>query len=525
MIGTTLDDRYAILRLIGKGGMGAVYEARNTRTNRRVAIKVIQGQMDAAHIARFQREASVVGAVDSQHITLVYDTGVDRNTNLPYIAMEMLDGEDVDEMVDRLGPLPVDLALRIAYQACLGLEAAHKIGIVHRDIKGANLFLHKREGGERVVKILDFGIAKSTGTEVPHAGLTQTGTVLGSPLYMSPEQAKGGHIDARSDLWSLGITLYEMLCGSQPLVHIQQLGELIIAICTAPVPSLQTRAPHLPPQVVELVHRALQIDPAHRYQSAAEMAQTIRAFLPHGTTVDESMVQSAGQPHGAVPLQSAHGGGSYAQTPQAAMAPRPPFGSAPAMDPHAGHAPGQTGPHRPQFGSAPIMPPLVQAPGQTGPQRPQFGSSPMMPPLGGPVPGQTSPQMGQATGSLAYGTTAAVSAQKSGGSKVPLIIGGIGVLAIVGIGAAFALRGGPDKPLPTNADTSATSTQATNQPAIAPLGTPGEPATTQAPPPSYGTVAAPIASTTSSVRYTGTAPPSKTSTVKRPTKDEETSRK
>lgn len=500
MIGTTLDDRYAILRLIGKGGMGAVYEARNTRTNRRVAIKVIQGQMDAAHIARFQREASVVGAVDSQHITLVYDTGVDRITNLPYIAMEMLDGEDVDEVVDRLGPLPVDLALRITYQACLGLEAAHKVGIVHRDIKGANLFLHKREGGERVVKILDFGIAKSTGTEVPHGGLTQTGTVLGSPLYMSPEQAKGGHVDARSDLWSLGITLYEMLCGSQPLVHIQQLGELIIAICTAPVPPLQSRAPHLPSPVVELVHRALQIDPAHRYQSAAEMAHAIRAFLPHGTTVDEAMVQP-GQVHAAGPTQSAHGGGSYAQVPQAAMAPRP------------------------QFGSAPMIPPAAHAPGQTGPHRPPFGSAPVMPPMGGPVPGQTSPQLGQATGSLAYGTTAAVSPQKPAGSKVPLIAGGIALLAIGGLGAAVALRGGSDKPLPTTSDTSTTATQATGQPTVSPQGTPVEPAATQASPPSYGTVAAPNASTTGSVKYGATAPPSKTSTTKRPTKDEETSRK
>lgn len=294
MIGQTLDERYAILRLVGKGGMGAVYEARNVRTNRRVAVKVISGVMDQDHIARFQREASIVGAVESQHLTLIYDTGYDRQARLPYIAMELLDGEDAAALLDRLGPLPVDLALRITYQACLGLGRAHQAGIVHRDIKAANLFLHRREGHERLVKILDFGIARVSGGETANHALTQTGTVLGSPLYMSPEQAKGGHVDARSDVWSLGVTLYEMLTGATPFVDIQQFGALIVAICTQPVPSLVSKAPHVPAPIAAIVHRALSIDPAMRFHSAAEMGEAIRVHLPHGYQIEDSMLRSQG---------------------------------------------------------------------------------------------------------------------------------------------------------------------------------------------------------------------------------------
>lgn len=292
MIGQTLDDRYAILRLIGQGGMGAVYEALHLGTNRKVAVKVIlSSTMNQSHVARFEREARIVGSVDSQHITTVYDTGRDRATGSPYIAMELLSGEDADALVERLGALPTDLALRVAYQACLGLGRAHAAGIVHRDIKTANLFLHRREGGERVVKILDFGIAKSTNTDVGDGSLTREGTMLGSPLYMSPEQAKGGQVDPRSDVWSMGITLYELLTARRPNEHIQQLGELIVAICTEPAPWLQDVAPRVPFEVAAIVRRAISIDPAGRFADGAEMAAAIKELLPNGYAIDESMLK------------------------------------------------------------------------------------------------------------------------------------------------------------------------------------------------------------------------------------------
>jgi serine/threonine-protein kinase len=292
MIGRTLDDRYTMLRLLGQGGMGAVYEARHAGTGRRVAVKVILGQAaDDELVRRFQREARAVGAVESEHIAQVFDTGRDRETGAPYIAMEFLEGEDVQALIERLGPLPVDLALRIGLQACLGLERAHEAGIVHRDIKPANLFLAKKQGGQRVIKVLDFGVAKVTDNSLGNGGMTKSGALLGSPLYMSPEQARGnGAIDARSDVWSLGVSLYHALSGHRPNEHLTGLGELVLAICTTPVRWLQEIAPWVPPEVARVVHRALVIDPAGRTASAGELAAALRAFLPGGEAIVEAML-------------------------------------------------------------------------------------------------------------------------------------------------------------------------------------------------------------------------------------------
>jgi serine/threonine-protein kinase len=292
LIGRVIDDRYSIVRLLGRGGMGAVYEARHTGTGRRVAIKVILGdQLGDSQLARFQREALAVGAVESQYIAQIFDTGRDRTNGAPFIAMELLDGEDVRSLVERLGPLPVDLSLRIVLQACLGLDRAHRAGIIHRDIKSANLFLARQDGRRRIVKLLDFGVAKVVEPGLAGGGLTQTGVLLGSPLYMSPEQARGsGAIDARSDLWSLGITLYECLSGRRPNEGAQGLGELIMTICTTPATSIQDVAPWVPPEVAQVVHWALAIQPGARCQSAADLAAALGALLPHGYEIDEGML-------------------------------------------------------------------------------------------------------------------------------------------------------------------------------------------------------------------------------------------
>ena len=297
MIGRTLDDRYAIVRLLGQGGMGAVYEAKHTGTGRRVAVKIIlsEGARNEDHVARFQREARAVGAVESDYIAQVFDTGRDRETGAPYIAMEFLEGEDVQALLDRLGPLPVDLALRIALQACLGLERAHAAGVIHRDIKPANLFLARKEHGARIVKLLDFGVAKITSTEPVDHGLTKTGAMIGSPLYMSPEQARGsGVIDARSDLWSLGISLYQCISGRRPNDGVQGLGELLLTLCSTPAPWLQSVAPWVPAEVAQVVRRALTIDSTARYGSAAELADALRALLPYGHAIVDPMLVPLG---------------------------------------------------------------------------------------------------------------------------------------------------------------------------------------------------------------------------------------
>ena len=297
LVGKVLDGRYRVARKIGGGGMGAVYEAQHTGTGRRVAVKVIStGDVtkDKGLVARFQREARAAGAIDTQHIAQVLDTGVDPASGGPYMVMEYLEGEDLAELLQRLKPLPPEVALRITAQACIGLQKAHDTGVVHRDIKPANLFLARRDEGALVVKVLDFGVAK---VKMDHAiqqdatGLTRTGSMIGSPLYMSPEQARGTKdIDHRADVWSLGVVLYQALCGKTPHHDIDALGELIISICAVPPQPVQERAPWVPREVAAIVHRALRFDAAERFQSAAEMLDEIRIYLPNGWSLHQSML-------------------------------------------------------------------------------------------------------------------------------------------------------------------------------------------------------------------------------------------
>ncbi|EYF07622.1 serine/threonine protein kinase [Chondromyces apiculatus] len=299
MIGTTLDGKYQIRKLLGEGAMGSVYEAEHTATGRRVAVKVISSAdltKDPKVVSRFQREARAAGAIETQHITQVLDAGVDRESNLPFLVMEYMVGDDLMALIKRVGALSPDLVLRIGAQACLGLQKAHAANVVHRDIKPHNLFLARREAGEVVVKLLDFGIAKvkmDQAHDTENAELTRTGNLLGSPLYMSPEQARGQkEIDARTDIWSLGAVMYQALTGRTPYHHINALGELIISICSVPPPPVQDFAPWVPPEVAAIVHNCLQQDPGRRYQSADQLLAAIRALLPYGWAIQEEMLIS-----------------------------------------------------------------------------------------------------------------------------------------------------------------------------------------------------------------------------------------
>jgi eukaryotic-like serine/threonine-protein kinase len=300
--GSEIDGKYRIARLLGEGGMGAVYEARHTGTGRRVAVKVIAKDSLAANpeaLTRFQREARASGAIESQHIAQVLDTGIDPASGRPYLVMEYLVGEDVHQLIRRVGPLPPDVALRITAQACIGLARAHEAGVVHRDIKPANLFLARREDAEVVVKLLDFGIAKVKMDQFSTSeqqSLTRSGALLGSPLYMSPEQAKGAKtIDQRTDIWSLGVVLYEALSGVTPHGHLDTLGGLILAICSEPPRLVQELAAWIPPEVANIVHTALALDENARYQSARAMLDAIRALLPQGSSLTEPMLVGASE--------------------------------------------------------------------------------------------------------------------------------------------------------------------------------------------------------------------------------------
>src|SRR5262245_378918 len=212
--------KYEIVRVIGQGGMGTVYEALNTTINKRVAMKFVDAEVarnkDAA--ARFQREAEAASAVESAHIVEIFDSGT-TDDGTPYIVMELLRGEDLGHRIKRCGRLDVKEALHITAQILRGLNRAHQAGIIHRDLKPDNIFLVDRDDDSSFAKILDFGISKvnRSAEGTPVHTLTRQGTVLGTPFYMSPEQAQAlSDIDDRTDLWSVGAILYECLSGRVP---------------------------------------------------------------------------------------------------------------------------------------------------------------------------------------------------------------------------------------------------------------------------------------------------------------------
>ncbi|MBX3158979.1 MAG: serine/threonine protein kinase [Deltaproteobacteria bacterium] len=291
-----IDGKYEIVRELGKGGMGVVYEARHTGTGRRVALKEILGDSigsDPVLIERFQREARATGAIETQHIAPVLDTGSDPTTAHPYLVMELLQGEDLQDLIVRHGSLSEQVALRVIAQACAGLVRAHEAGVVHRDIKPANLFLARRDE-EVVVKVLDFGLArvKEQVAASQQLSLTSTGLMLGTPLYMSPEQVMGAKdLDHRSDLWSLGVVLYEALTGTTPHGEIETLGALLVSICSKPAKPIQELAPEVRDSVAAIVKKSLEIDQQKRYQSAAAMLADIKKVLPLGTHLDETLLR------------------------------------------------------------------------------------------------------------------------------------------------------------------------------------------------------------------------------------------
>lgn len=281
--GQTFAGKYQLLGPLGKGGMGTVFEAIHLASGQAVALKLITGvEINDEVLLRFIREAEAAERINSPNVVRIFDLGSDLDTGIPYMAMEKLSGTDVSHLLRGLGALPPNTAAKIAAQAAAGLARAHEMGIVHRDIKPGNLFIAGDEqSDECTVKVLDFGIAKLTQDQTQdREELTQTGSVLGSPHYMSPEQAQGlKSIDARSDIWSLGIVLYKMLCGKAPHADLDALGQIILAICSKPATPVQVLAPWVPPGLAQIVARCLQIEPGDRYANALELEAALAQFL------------------------------------------------------------------------------------------------------------------------------------------------------------------------------------------------------------------------------------------------------
>jgi serine/threonine protein kinase/tetratricopeptide (TPR) repeat protein len=291
LVGHRLGGRYVVRRLLGHGGMGAVYEV-EASGGARFAAKVILrdiADQNVALLARFLREGRSVTRIQDVHVTRTIELGTDITLGVPFIVMERLEGRDLGALFQERGAIePVPL-LRVFIQAARGLAAAHAEGVVHRDIKPANVFLHAPDAAlPLTAKICDFGLAKATaslGVEHSSHELTRSGGMLGTPLYMSPEHATSArNVDPRTDVWSLCVSLYEGLSGKKPWAGITSLGELIAAICTRPVPSLAEAAPWLDPAIVAVVEKGLERDLDVRWH---RMDALVEALLPLAGGSDE----------------------------------------------------------------------------------------------------------------------------------------------------------------------------------------------------------------------------------------------
>jgi serine/threonine-protein kinase len=395
--GEVLNGKYRIERVIGKGGMGAVLAAHHLMLDQPIAIKFLLGEIAQNEEARrrFLNEGKNAFKIKSEHVCRIFDFG--EENGMPYMVMEFLDGEDLSQMLEKRGALPVEEAVDYVLQALEAIAQAHALGIVHRDLKPANLFLHRNTDSSTIVKVLDFGIAKAASNPFGETGghnLTSTKSMLGSPLYMSPEQLRSAKsVDARADIWALGVILYELLTGTVPF-NGETLGELFIAILEQPPPPVSHKRPDVPQVLSDAIMRCLQRNVDTRFMNVAELAAGIAPCAPARSYVSiERVTQALGLPKPNVVMP---GAGSM---------------------PDQRISSGQYANAQPQQFSA----------SQSGPRPQQFSSSnsgvhQFQPPQGG------TQMLGSQTNS-AWGNTGGAPPQKS---KAPLILGLAGGVVVIG---------------------------------------------------------------------------------------------
>ena len=472
--GTVLAGKYRVERVIGEGGMGVVVEAKHIALDERVAMKFLTAAY-ATHpeaSARFLREARAAVKIKSEHVARVSDVGTLEN-GAPYMVMELLQGNDLNQELQKKGVLPLPDAVDYLIQACEAIAEAHGAGIVHRDIKPANLFLARRLDGSALVKVLDFGISKmSDGVE----NLTKTMAAMGSALYMSPEQMQQTRgVDHRTDIYALGVALYELLAGKQPY-YADTLPQLCAEVLTGTPTPLRTVRPDLPPDLAPVIEKAYARDRAERYQSVAHFVVALAPFAPTrsqpnidriarvaglpvpiagtpapraipggdmpltGGTIALDAPSPGGPPargrSGTLALESQTGPswqqGALQGAPQHASGPGygggPQQATGPGYGPAPGHGPGQPQATGPQYstGSGPQQLPGPQYSTGSGPQPFQQGASAPPPPMGTAA---TAPNMELAT-----------NARPAASSKAPIFIGLAIALIGAGVGGFFALR-------------------------------------------------------------------------------------
>ncbi len=285
LIGKELLGQFRIIERIGRGGMGEVFKAEQPAMDRMVAIKILHAKLASRQdlVSRFRREARAMSRLSHPNTARVFLYGQLEDTNQLYIVMEFLDGTDLAHHVRRNGPMDSGRGAKVMIQVLGALEEAHSVGVIHRDLKPENILLTTQGGISDFPKVLDFGLAKVRETR-PRPGslvLTQEGMVFGTPEFMSPEQARGEILDARSDIYSLSLILYELVTGKLPFPRCKPMEYISHHIYTTPIP-ITERVPdlNLPAALDPIVFRALEKDKNDRYQSAREFAEALKALLP-----------------------------------------------------------------------------------------------------------------------------------------------------------------------------------------------------------------------------------------------------
>ncbi len=295
--GDVIAGKFRLERLVGRGGMGTVWAGRHLQLDMVVALKFIEHEPDGDREearSRFEREARAAAQIRSPHVVHILDHGIDGDR--PYIAMELLLGEDLGQRLRRERRIGVAAASRIVTQAAKALRRAHEAGIIHRDLKPGNVFLARFDDDE-VVKLLDFGVAKMRRAGAIEEKLaTQVGIVFGSPSYMSPEQARGVRvIDHRADLWSLAVILFRAVTGVKPFQG-ASIADLVVKLCVDPLPVATRVAPDLPPSIDGFFERAFARDPDHRFASAPELAAAFEEAVAPAPAPPTSTARAGAEP-------------------------------------------------------------------------------------------------------------------------------------------------------------------------------------------------------------------------------------
>lgn len=281
LIGTLLGS-YEIQSVLGQGGMGVVYKARHTLMERTAALKMLHSQLvsDSTSVMRFKQESKAASRIEHPNVITIYEFGISPSGQ-PYIVMEYLEGRSLADYIKKDGQVSVERAVHILTQACDALDHAHKQGVIHRDLKPTNIVLINYDNDADFVKVVDFGVAKLLGTGAEGQRLTQAGEVCGSPVYMSPEQCKGEDLDRRSDIYSMGIVIYETLTGKLPILGRTMVDTMTKHISEMPLPFSEARPDlYIPERLEAVVFKALAKEPHLRQQSMAELRDDLEMAIP-----------------------------------------------------------------------------------------------------------------------------------------------------------------------------------------------------------------------------------------------------